>query len=130
MANFGQKTPFLAISGPRDPRWLVKVEQMMDHSRAHVGDYSRCKALQKNAQNGMEMVQKWPIMGPKHFFLDISGPRGPKEMVKVEQMVDHSKTCLWYLPLMQNSPEKCTQWCRKGAKVFHLRPKKIIFGPK
>ena len=88
------------------------------------GDYSRCKALQKNAQNGMEMAQKWPILGPKHFFLAISGPRGPKGMVKVEQMVDHSKTCLWYLPLMQNSPEKCTQWCGNGPKVAHLMQKK------
>ena len=51
-------------------------------------------------------------------------------MVKVEQMVDHSKTCLWYLPLMQNSPEKCTQWCGNGPKVAHLRQKKVIFGPK
>ena len=35
--QYWAKTQFLAISGPRDPRWLVKVEQMVDHSRAHVG---------------------------------------------------------------------------------------------
>ena len=37
MANFGQKTPFLAISGLRDPPWLEKVEQIADHSGTHVG---------------------------------------------------------------------------------------------
>ena len=37
MANFGQKTQFLAISGPRDPWWLLKVEQMVDHSGTHLG---------------------------------------------------------------------------------------------
>ena len=37
MANFGQNTPFLAVSGLVDPPWLVKVEQMLDHSGTHVG---------------------------------------------------------------------------------------------
>ena len=51
-------------------------------------------------------------------------------MVKVEQMVDHSKTCLWYLPLMQKPPEKCTQWCGNGPKVTHLGPKTQFLGHK
>ena len=37
IANFGPKPPFLAISGLIDPPWLVKVEQMVDHSGTHVG---------------------------------------------------------------------------------------------
>ena len=37
MANFGQKTPFLAIRGPKGFRWLVKVDQRVDHSGTHVG---------------------------------------------------------------------------------------------
>ena len=73
----------------------------------------------------MEMAEKMAKFGPKTLFLAISGPRGPRGMVKVEQMVDHSKTCL-----MRNSPEKCTQWCGNGPKVAHLRQKKVIFGPK
>ena len=36
-ANFGPKPPFFAISGLIDPPWLVKVEQMVDHSGTHVG---------------------------------------------------------------------------------------------
>ena len=38
MANFGQKTPFLAMSGPRDPQWVARVEQLVDHSGTHVGE--------------------------------------------------------------------------------------------
>ena len=37
MANFGPKLSFLAIIGPKDPPWLAKVEQMVDHSGTHVG---------------------------------------------------------------------------------------------
>ena len=37
MVNFGQKPSFLAMSGPRDPPWLEKVDQMVDHSETHVG---------------------------------------------------------------------------------------------
>ena len=37
MANFGPKPPFLAISGPRDPPLLAKVDKMVDHSDTHVG---------------------------------------------------------------------------------------------
>ena len=61
-------------------------------------DYSRCKALQKNAQNGMEMAQKWPILVQMRFFLGLRGPRDPRGMVKVEQLVDHSETCVGELP--------------------------------
>ena len=35
--QFGAKTPFLAIEGSRRPRWLAKVDQMVDHSDTHVG---------------------------------------------------------------------------------------------
>ena len=35
--QFGPKPPFLAISSLIDPPWLVKVEQMVDHSGTHVG---------------------------------------------------------------------------------------------
>ena len=53
-------------------------------------------------------------------------------MVEVEQMVDQSKTCLWYLPLMQNSSEKCTQWWWKWplfeAKKSHFWPQMDKFG--
>ena len=38
VANFGQKTPFLAMSGPRDPQWVARVEQLVDHSGTHVGE--------------------------------------------------------------------------------------------
>ena len=69
----------------------------------------------------MEMAEKMAKFGPKTLFLAISGPRGPRGMVKVEQMVDHSKTCL-----MRNSPEKCTQWCGNGPKVAHLVPKSLF----
>ena len=34
--QFGPKLPFLAIIGLIDPPWLVKVEQMVDHSGTHV----------------------------------------------------------------------------------------------
>ena len=37
MANFGQKKPFLAINGPRDPPLLAKVDKMVDHSGTYVG---------------------------------------------------------------------------------------------
>jgi hypothetical protein len=37
MANFGPKPPFLAISGPRNPPLLAKVDKMVDHSDTHVG---------------------------------------------------------------------------------------------
>ena len=36
MVNFGQNTPFLAIHGPKGFRWLVKVDQSVDHSGTHV----------------------------------------------------------------------------------------------
>ena len=32
------------------------------------GDYSRCKTCQKSAPNGMEMAQKWLILGKKRHF--------------------------------------------------------------
>ena len=34
---FWPKPPFLAIRGPGRPRWLAKVDQMVDHSDTHVG---------------------------------------------------------------------------------------------
>ena len=37
MVNFGPKPPFLAISGPRNPPLLAKVDKMVDHSDTHVG---------------------------------------------------------------------------------------------
>ena len=30
--QFGAKMPFMAIEGSRRPRWLAKVDQMVDHS--------------------------------------------------------------------------------------------------
>ena len=35
--QFWAENAILAISGPRDPPWLAKVEQMVDHSGTHVG---------------------------------------------------------------------------------------------
>ena len=34
---FWPKPPFLAMRGSRRPRWLAKVDQMVDHSWTHVG---------------------------------------------------------------------------------------------
>ena len=88
-------------------------------------------------QNSSEKRTQWcgngpkvAHLGPKPPFLARSGLIDPPWLVKVEQMVDHSKTCLWYLPLMQNSPEKCTQWCGNGPKVAHLGPKSPFLGHK
>ena len=36
--QFGAKNAIFAISGPRDPRWVVKVDQMVDHSETCVGE--------------------------------------------------------------------------------------------
>ena len=71
--------------------------------------------------NGTKMANS----GPKTLFFGPSGPRGPKGMVEVEQMVDQSKTCLWYLPLMQNSSEKCTQWWWKWP-LFEAKKKSFL----
>ena len=68
MANFGPKARLLAKRGPKDPPWLAKVEQMVDHSGTYVGNYSRYKIRQKDAPNSMEMAQKWPILGKKRHF--------------------------------------------------------------
>ena len=38
MANFGPNALFLGIRGPRDPRGMVKVGQMVDHSETCVGE--------------------------------------------------------------------------------------------
>ena len=40
------------------------------------------------------IVWKWPILVQMRFFLGIRGPRDPRGMVKVGQMVDHSETCV------------------------------------
>ena len=34
---WGQNRHFWAIRGSRRPRWLAKVDQMVDHSGTHVG---------------------------------------------------------------------------------------------
>ena len=49
---------------------------------------------------------KWPIFGQKTPFLAIRDPRGPRWMVKVDQMLYHRKIVVGELPKMQNLPEK------------------------
>ena len=61
-------------------------------------DYSSGETGQKSAPDGMERAQKWPILVQMRFFLGIRGPRDPRGMVKVGQMVDHSETCVGELP--------------------------------
>ena len=74
------------------------------------GDYSRCKALQKNAQNGMEMAQKWPNFGPKHFFL--SAQEAPKQGGRTWQAFGGGK----------NGHKTFRQ-----ARIYNFRDKCVVF---
>ena len=78
--QFGPKLPFLAILGLIDPPWLVKVEQMMDHSGGTTLDAKFVRKMHP-------MLWKWPKIanfGPKPPFLAISGLIDPPRLVKVE----------------------------------------------
>ena len=47
-----------------------------------------------------DLVLKWPkkIFWPSPPFLTMRGPRGPRCLAKVEQMVDHTRTHAGVLP--------------------------------
>ena len=123
MANFGPKTPFLAISGPRDPPWLEKVEKIADHSGTHVGGLLQMQNLSEKCTQWYGNGPKMANFGQKTPFLAIRGPKGFRWLVKVDQRVDHSGTHVGGLLQLQNSSEKCTQWYGNGPKTANIGQK-------
>ena len=88
----GQKRHFWPSAAPETPHGWKKWKKLRITVEHMWGDYCRCKTCQKNAPNGMEMAQKWLILGKKTPFLAIHGPKGFRWLVKVDQRVDHSGT--------------------------------------